>query len=106
MDNIVFSRTLHKELWCWLAENQECTKEDWPQWISNGGTVENVVSNCFACEYDKDNRECDACPIIWSGSNCYEGEFRQWEHSEDPQERTRLALAIADLPVREGVVCE
>lgn len=108
MINKVFNRTLHKSLWYWLAENPKCTKDQWPGWISNGWVVERVVQLCFACEYTFDEYfGCRSCPIEWSsGKPCYDAEYEQWEESVDPQERTRLALVIAELPVREGVVCK
>lgn len=108
----VFQWTLHKELWYWLAENPGKSKDQWPQWDFNGGTVDSVTMMCFACQYIKEhNTGCSQCPLVWSselgccGGYNDEAEYSQWENCGDPQERAELALTIAELPVKPGVVC-
>lgn len=106
----------HKRLWDWLAKNPEYEKYDWPEWISKGGKVPDVVSDCFACTYDEiiferngDFSDCKYCPITWKGIRMINGtikpfcnnspsEFWRWRQTTDPVERTRLAEIIRDMP--------
>ena len=110
MINKVFQHSLHRELWQWLADNPGKQKRHWPKWIENDGDVPLCDSLCFACDYNYDrfdgNCDCTHCPLQWSEVSCEYSEFEQWVTAYDPQERTRLALLIKDLPVRDGVVTE
>lgn len=111
MTNKVFQHSLHRELWQWLADNPGKDKDDWPRWERNSGDVPMVFTACFAC--DVSPSYCNECPLEWPEN--YSGEYvcddtgglwSQWEYAESPQERTRLAIAIKDLPVKDGVVTE
>lgn len=113
MSSKAFQRTLHRQLWKWLSLHPEKDKEDWVGWEWNGGTVDAVSCECFACDYDDMlSMDCSDCPLDFplnreGKPKCSNGGlWRQWEKAKDPQERTRLALAIMDLPVRDGVVWE
>ena len=111
--NIKFDHTNHKKLWNWLAENPDKDKEDWPEWKKNGGGVEESIRHCFACAYEAVHNEdsCHTCPLIWPHN--YEGDFvcdgmdglwANWYESEgDIADRTKYALQIANLPVKDGV---
>jgi hypothetical protein len=108
----VFNLSLHKELWYWLAAHPMTIKEVWPQWLSNGGTVRDCDSLCFACAYndkrfdiETDECDCSPCPIQWSGKDCTDSEFVQWDMCRNVEERAGLALIIAELPVKDGVIC-
>jgi len=106
MSNKVFQHSLHRELWQWLSDNPEKDKYQWIQWRSNDGTVEDIPGDCFACNYGNGCRE---CPLEHTHVElrCLGGTYERWEQNEgNPQERTRLALVIRDLPVKDGVVCE
>ena len=112
-NNKVFQHSLHRELWQWLGDNPLMDKEDWGRWVDNGGNVPMCDSDCFACSYNYDRfdaitNECDCslCPLQWSGKDCTASEFRRWERSRSDEERTRLAYAIRDLPVKDGVIYE
>lgn len=76
----------HREMWGWITE-QIKDKDISPRsssfkaiicylkqkWCSNNG-FEEIVSHCFACEYDDqmkhlvDNNNCIYCPFIWSAN--------------------------------------
>ena len=101
----VFNHTAHKKLWTWLSENPEMDKEDWPEWEINGGKYYEVSNLCFACEFDLDSTCCD-CPLIWPYEYCtrQHGLYRRWiSIGISSEERTSLALQIANLPVRDGI---
>lgn len=106
----IFEHTLHKELWNWLAENPQQRKDDWPRWEKNGGDIEYISSYCFACEYvDSLKQNCEACPLVWpDGCKCCTDDgalYDQWDSAEcNFKLRSELALQIANLPVREGVL--
>lgn len=110
MSSKVFQWSKHRELWKWLSENPELDKEDWDLWEYNGGNVPMCDSDCFACDYNSDRFDvitnecnCDLCPLQWSGNDCTVSEFKQWNYAKSDEERTRLALAIMDLPLKDGV---
>ena len=101
----VFNHTAHKKLWTWLSENPEMDKDDWPEWEVNGGEYSEVESHCFACEFILDGTCCD-CPLIWPCKSCIKrnGLYRRWASiCTSSEERTSLALQIANLPVKEGI---
>lgn len=100
----VFEHSNHKRLWMWLAEHPEKHKNDWTEWKYNGGSLEEIDADCFACEYTND---CDLCPLVWEPINpsCTCGLFFKWDESTDMEDRSRLALMIANLPVKGEVKC-
>ena len=119
--SIKFDHTNHKKLWNWLAENPDKNKEDWPEWAENGGNVSSYRSPfCLACEsvnsVNNDERDCDLCPLIWPpnsyGDRVCDGKNGLWlvwdgfgksESEEDRIIRSKIALQIANLPVKDGV---
>lgn len=104
---------LHRELWGWLAENPMKEKEDWPGWKKNGGEHPTPPSNCFCCQYAKDvygfgrGSICGKCPLIWERltllitSPCFNSYFGKWDSATAPEERSRLAALIRDLPEKK-----
>ena len=106
----VFNHTAHKELWNYLAENPTKQKEDWPEWKINGGKYSNVEYHCFACEFTIGGTCCD-CPLIWPSDCCTDGYntnnyglYKKWaKEGISLEERTSLALKIANLPVKKGI---
>ena len=118
MTEPVFNHTAHKQLWLWLAVHPTKTKNDWRGWKDIRNC--HVAKTCFACEYAGQSEYslciyteiCNGgCPLIWGGERniCFEEDaiFTQWEYASKNSHRTRkrLALQIANLPVREGVKC-
>ena len=109
---IKFDHTNHKKLWNWLAENPDMEKSDWPEWVFNGGSVEEVEQLCFACQYTTTPNgrfdSCSNCPVIWKKNkglyHCINHEFGEWDFAEaGSQKRRNYALRIANLPVKDGV---
>ena len=87
---------------------------------ANAVAINAYPSRGFACEYAGQSEYslciyteiCNGgCPLIWGGERniCFEEDaiFTQWEYASKNSHRTRkrLALQIANLPVREGVKC-
>ena len=110
-----FNHTAHKELWNWLAENPDKNKEDWPEWSHNGGPIQEVENDCFACDalFDGGCLGGEECCLLWPpndlGKNfcVFGGLFSQWSDAPlGSQERSSLARQIANLPVKPGVECE
>ena len=128
MDKPVFNHTAHKELWNWLAKHPTKNKRAWPGWKNNGGEYDKPINLCFACDSaDKDKTYgcpvCDSCPLVWPFGCCQNLPrswpgllpfpisrrelYAKWNGTSINSHRTRtkLALQIANLPVREGVKC-
>lgn len=105
-----FDHTAHKEMWTWLSENPKKEKKDWPGWDWNEGIIDTKVNLCFACDYGY--TACSSCPLLWpkvkgEGRVCHSGGlYEKWVTGENAETRTRLALQIANLPVKEGVETE
>jgi len=103
----VFYHSLHIRLWTWLAENPGKEKIDWPEWIANGGAVDDVDGECFACKY-RGLDDCEnSCPLDFDikENGCLGYLYRRWMWGcNDYQERSETALQIANLPVRAGVI--
>ncbi len=104
---------LHRELWKWLAENPMKGKADWPGWEKHKcyGEKNNERPNsyCFACEYVMQHNDrariCKLCPFVWPGKDCMEnGLWEEWRKATAPEERSRLAALIRDLPERKEKV--
>ena len=100
--------SLHRELWGWLSENPDKSKEEWTGWEKFDPEEVNAYTFCFACAFT-DISPCRDCLLIWEGEGCCNikpfdcnGLFKQWEYEEDFPRRTSLAAKIRDLPVREG----
>jgi hypothetical protein len=95
---------LHKEMWNWLSENPDQEKRHWPQWESNGGDVEKIDCDCFACEenaYGSNN--CKDCMVDWGVNTCESpgSPFTKWDYSDNEDERAKYAAIIRDLPIKE-----
>ena len=105
----VFNHTAHKSLWDWLSMNPDKNKEDWPGWITNGGTIYRVLADCFACEYDEDGECKEVCPLEWPKMkketfyDCLGDLFGKYRTEDNPKRRSILAGKIRDLKVRKGV---
>lgn len=100
---------LHRELWGWLAENPMKDKLDWPGWHEK---FDNRKSDCFLCEYagfDGVFSKCENCPVVFVENTyikgtipyCLGGLFSQWYYASAPEERSRLAALIRDLPEKK-----
>lgn len=92
---------LHRELWGWLAENPMKQKTDYPKF------KERVTNYCYLCEFA--GSECAKCPVEWpktrsaSPCHCMESYFGEWNDAKLPEERSRLAALIRDLPEKFAV---
>lgn len=95
----------HDELWTWLADNPDKSKEDWPEW--EGHTVytgiynnTNINAHCFLCEAMRGN--CEACPLtqdIYPECTASGSLYNLWRHakrSEHYRIARELALQIRD----------
>ena len=105
---------LHKQLWNWLAENPTKDKFDWPGWHEHNIDVNDIQWRCFPCElrfqqtgHNSADLTCKTeCMLVWPDVNCchksrfsFGGLFNRWANTT-PQNRTRLAKQICDLPLR------
>ena len=98
---------LHRELWGWLTENPMKRKEDWPGWEKH----ERVQLLCFCCEFaDRmaGSNGCKNCPLVWpelfvdsERTPCGKSYFCGWDNAKLPEERSRLAALIRDLPEKK-----
>ena len=91
---------LHRELWGWLAENPMKHKADWPGFKDKG----HIINRCFCCEFTADIKreiDCIKCPLVWPGGRCDSSLFGEWEPAKLPEERSRLAALIRDLPEKK-----
>lgn len=121
----VFNRTLHKEMWNWLADNPFAEKSDWPGWERFNRIDRSILDrhfDCFACLandfymdpvfYRMDDVEeqliakCKTCPLEWGTVRCADkgSPFYAWLdlffEEENEEELSRLARQIANLPLR------
>lgn len=91
---------LHRELWGWLAENPMKQKTDYPKF-----KTERVRNDCYLCEFA--GSQCAKCPVEWpkpryvSPCHCMESYFGEWDDAKLPEERSRLAALIRDLPEKK-----
>ena len=124
---VVFNQTAHKTLWTWLAEkgskriptSATMLKTKWPGWERNGGNIPHAAHCCMACQYAHTIRKkskqyyrlpCRYCPLSIRGntvkSDCLSGLYIEWEEAvewNDIEEAKKIALKIANLPVKKGV---
>ena len=93
---------LHRELWGWLAENPMKQKTDYPKF-----KTECVRNDCYLCEFA--GSQCAKCPVEWpkpryvSPCYCMKSYFGEWDDAKLPEERSRLAAIIRDLPEKQEV---
>lgn len=94
---------LHRQLWDWLYKNPVKEKKNWPEWEKNGGTIESVDCDCFACEYDMQYRDdCSLCLFgNFSNTACLNGLFSNWDCFKNTKVRKKYAKLIRDLPERK-----
>ena len=99
----------HQELWTWLSNNPDSSKQDWPGWRR---FRRKYWQSCFACQYTMDllklteRPECDVCLVIWGNHpdmTCeeeneeYPTEYEQWANKV----KTAInALKIANCKLR------
>ena len=73
------------ELWHWLSKNPEKDKHEWPRWIFNGGSMEEIKCECFACEFKERTDTCDETCIVpifrYADSGCenIKSPYWKWE---------------------------
>jgi hypothetical protein len=72
-----------------------------------------VCNACFACietakrttehNPEADCMDCIFCPIDWGDKYCDSDKspYSEWDYSDNPKERKRLAAIIRDLPWKE-----
>ena len=95
----------HRTMWNWLADNPEKSKKDWPGW---NRFKNEYWKDCFLCQYTHDygystsrGLNCNFCPLRWPyGEECYYTIFSAWSWAAVPEDKTRLARQIAELPER------
>ena len=97
------TKTLHEwhmELWNWLADNPDKSKEDWMV-IVKCSFDERPLHNCFACEYD--HSSCENCPFSENIIGCFDddGLYSKWYHETNLQQRSEYSRQIANLPWNE-----
>lgn len=104
---IIFSHTLHKEMWQWLSDNPNKNKRDWPRWKHNGGDIEKSVGNCFACKYSiYFGYRCKYCPFnIDTSKSCLNDLYIEWCFNNNLNEKKELATQIKNFPVKKFVKC-
>lgn len=124
---IIFSHSLHKEMWQWLSNHPDKHKRDWPRWKRNGGNIENISSYCFGCNYNIiykntiekiiDNHkqlnydilfgpECKNCPFIINiRKGCLNNLYIRWCYSSNLNKKRELALQIKNFRVKRMVKC-
>lgn len=106
---MIFDRTNHRKLWMWLKDHPEAKREEWHGWKTVEANSETLRYHCFACGVCY---LCEDCPLEWPINvnglhycDQHDGLLINWEHSKDPEERSRLAQQIAELPVKPGITC-
>lgn len=124
---VVFNQTAHESLWTWIAEKGSklipmsaiILKTKWPEWQFNGGNISKATYGCMACQYAYTirkkskqyyNNACRYCPLSirgnGTGSKCLSGLYSEWKDSvewNDAEKAQKIALKIANLPVKKGV---
>ena len=93
---------LFREHWQWLAETGSGDKM---VFLKEKGH-EDILNECYLCEYCNDVIYCDECPIAWphlltgEPTICGNSYYRPWLVSEDVEARKQLARIISELPPR------
>lgn len=95
----------HRKLWMWLAEHPDKEKEDY---FEDWERFSRPYSHCFACEaaiqlkYKLYQEKCNYCPLGKNNIGCNDDSlnslYLKWWNSQSSDERTSLALQIANLP--------
>jgi len=103
-------RTLHRELWQWLAENPSQSKGNWPGWITYQHNLRANATQCWACAKAAQRsriglNHCSRCPCDWQNNVKYNpclicgSSYDLWRRAKDCgniAEASRLALIIRD----------
>lgn len=93
-----------REHWASLAISGSSDKEEYLQ--RHG--FKSIKFACFLCDYTK-GTGCKNCPVEWPKTNdkhhhatpCTQSYFGDWADAEKPEERSRLAALIRDLPEKK-----
>ena len=81
------------ELWEWLAETGK-EKEDWPEWNED----ENILNDCFFCEYSYRRSGALGCKYCPLGRDCYDTAFGKWDKARTrPTKKKYARLFLAEL---------
>lgn len=112
----VFNRTLHKELWNWLANNPGKNKHKWPGWEHFTEEELEIIdrdSYCFACLCCSTiHVKCsygNNCPLDWKTTRTCTVDvsyYRRWLVESLIYNNDNLtkeyAKKVADLPLKEN----
>lgn len=69
----------HEKLWSWLECHPGAFKREWPGWAD---IKENILNDCFLCEYFK--KDCAACFFSAASSDSFAGckeLFHKWNET-------------------------
>ncbi len=119
MKEPVFNHTAHRQLWYWIAglkaSPDGCAESPNEFWLQ-ANKHEPMRNHCFACQYALEKSEssrckciCEHCPLDWgthnyclhpSGNTLYHKRTKAKVFSAEWRE---LSMAIATLPVKDGV---
>jgi len=77
--------------------------DDKKEYLKRNGFPE-IQDSCFLCEFTK--RTCSKCPVEWPNMKtislaCVSSIYGEWGRAAAPEERSRLAALIRDLPIKE-----
>lgn len=96
-----------REHWASLAISGLGGMDGKKDYLKRNGYTE-IFDDCFLCEYAKRNgrRNCDNCPVEWPVTRsgrfpCMRSYFGDWVNTHTPEERSRLAALIRDLPEKK-----
>lgn len=100
----------HYELWDWLGEHPDKSKDDWFKLDENKGL--DIACNCFACHFDDmcGENNCTYCPICKNAETrgCLDGLYREYISAKaiggKKKKVIRLTKQIRDLPWSEEYV--
>ncbi len=94
-------------MWKWLSENPRKYKDQWPEFKSNGGTVELLLNDCACCHFSRQKAgkemnslsamDCVNCPLRahWPDScEDEDSDYLSWEDAVDDDERCIAAFSI------------
>lgn len=94
----------HKEMWEWLSDRFECSKEDWFNTFWKDSVRPQCL--CFACDYAHYYAEDKGyCPLIGKVCNigdfsteeeCLDGLFDNWCSAETQDESKQFCIEIAN----------
>lgn len=107
---------LHRDMWNWIAEQIEFYDNPSEviymlkcKYLYSNGYID-VDKECFCCEYVRQHSKgiCDTCcPFNWTSrkrfTKCMGGYYRLIITVPDKNKSYRLALKIANLPVRTDI---